>query len=374
MARPIEVLIACPGVGHVVRGFESFAEECFEALRGRPELNVTLVGGRGRPGDGRLTARVPPPGGALSVAAGRLVRRPPYTGQQMLFASLLAPLVAARRPDVLLISDWLVASAIGRWRWLSRQRYTVLLSNGAGAGPHFDRAVDHVQHLTPASHRLALDAGEPPERHTLLPLGVAIPPVFAPPAPEERAALRARLGLPADEEILLSAAALNAWSKRLPYLVDEVASLERRPHLLLLGQPDEETPEVLRHARERLGEAGHTVRTVPRCAMPAYYRAADMFVLASRYEAMGRVLVEALSHGLPVLAHDAAWARFVVGAHGRFADLGEPGALRALIERARAEEDGPAAAAARHGSAYERFSWDRLAPRYVELFRTCAGR
>src|SRR4051794_31197453 len=159
MGRPVEVLIACPGVGHAVRGFESFAEECFEALRGRPELSVTLVGGRGPRGHDRLTACVPPQDGALAVAAGRLVRRSPSVGQQMLFASLLAPLVAARRPDVLLVSDWVVAAAIGRWRWLSRQRYTVLLSNGAGGGPHFDRAVDHVQHLTPGSLRRALDAG-----------------------------------------------------------------------------------------------------------------------------------------------------------------------------------------------------------------------
>lgn len=370
MKRPVEVLIACPGVGHVVRGFETFAEECFEALRGRPELQLTLVGGRGPRGGGRLTARVPPPDGAAAVAAGRLVRRSPYVGQQVLFAAMLAPIVAARRPDVVLVSDWVVAAAIGRTRAVTRQRFKMLLSNGAPGGPAFDRAVDHVQHLTPEYHRLALAAGEPADRHTLLPLGVAIAPELA---PRERGALRRRLGLPEGGDILLCAAALNAWSKRLPYLIDEVAALSPRPHLVLLGQREAETPAILRQARERLGAEGHTVRTVPREAMPAYYRAADMFVLASRYEAMGRVLVEALSHGLPVLAHDAPWSRFVLGGHGRTADLAEAGALTALIERARAEGDPPGAAAARHRSAYERFSWDRLAPRYVELLQACAA-
>jgi glycosyltransferase involved in cell wall biosynthesis len=108
--------------------------------------------------------------------------------------------------------------------------------------------------------------------------------------------------------------------------------------------------------------------------MPAYYRAADMFVLASRHEAMGRVLVEALSHGLPVLAHDAPWSRFVLGEHGFTADLAVSGALTRLIDRVRAEGGSPGAAEARHRAAHQRFSWDSLAPRYVELFRACAAR
>ena len=86
----------------------------------------------------------------------------------------------------------------------------------------------------------------------------------------------------------------------------------------------------------------------------------------------GRVLVEALAHGLPVLAHDAPWARFAAGEHGLLADLEQRGALAGLIERARGEGDSPRAAAARHRFAYERFSWDRLAAGYVELFRACA--
>jgi glycosyltransferase involved in cell wall biosynthesis len=191
--------------------------------------------------------------------------------------------------------------------------------------------------------------------------------------PEDDPGLRRRLGLPRDAELLLSVAALNRWHKRLDYLIDEVASLERRPHLVLLGERDEEAPVVLAQARRLLGEGGFTHRTVPRAEVGAYYRAADMFVLASRHEAMGRVLVEALAHGLPVLAHDAEWSRSVVGEHGFLADLERPGALAALIEHVRSDDGGRPARLARHRDAFERFSWERLTPRYVEMVRACAA-
>ena len=357
----IELLIACPGVGHTVRGFETYAQECHEALRGRPELRVRLAGGRGRvPGaESRALARL---GGA--------VRRDGYFAQQLLFAATLLPGLAARPPDVVLVSDWVLASALGRGRALTRGRFKLLLANGAPGGPRFDRTIDHVQQLTPGMHQVALDGGEPPERHTLLPHGLAIPERFEPTPAEERRALRGRLGLPAEAEIVLSVAALNTSHKRLDVLIEAVAALEPRPHLVLLGERGAESAAVLRLAHERLGPAGHTVRTVPREQVAAYYRAADMLAHAAVHEAFGLALAEALSHGLPVLAHASPTSRFVLGRHGLLGDLTTPAGLAPLVRAAR---ERPGGAEERHRFAYERFSWDRLAPAYVEMVRRVAA-
>ena len=374
-ARPLRLLIACPGVGHVARGFESFAEECFAALREQPELEVTLAGGAGPAGGGRVTVPVPAPRHPLLRAAGAAARRDGYFAQQLVFSAGLLPVVATRRPDVILASDWVLIGALGRWRALAGRRHPkLLLSNGAPGAPPYDPAVDHVQQLTPAMHRVALEAGEPPARHTLLPYGVGVP---AEPPPDDRASrarLRDALGLRADPELLLCVAALNRWHKRLDYLIAEVARLPRRPHLVLIGEPEGETPGLLADAGRRLGPDGFTARTVPLGEVGDYYAAADMFVLPSVHEGMGRVLVEALGHGLPVLAHDAEWSRAVVGRHGFLADLERPGALAGLIERVRADDGGLAARAARHRHARERFSWSELAPAYVKMVRVCAGR
>ena len=54
---PPTVLIACPGLDHVGRGFETFARVCFEVLRPDERLDVRLAKGSGEPMDGELVAR-----------------------------------------------------------------------------------------------------------------------------------------------------------------------------------------------------------------------------------------------------------------------------------------------------------------------------
>src|SRR5213080_122679 len=52
------LLIACSGLGHVQRGFETFARECFEALRGEPGLDVHLATAPALRRDGRAARLV----------------------------------------------------------------------------------------------------------------------------------------------------------------------------------------------------------------------------------------------------------------------------------------------------------------------------
>jgi glycosyltransferase involved in cell wall biosynthesis len=304
---------------------------------------------------------------------GAAVRRDGYFTEQMLYALTVMPVVARERPDVLYLSDWALAGVLGRLRALTRSRYRLLLCNGAPGPPPYDRTIDHVQQLTPAYYDMALVAGESPRRHTLLPLGVAIDRELRLPSEEERAALRERLGLPRAGELLLSVAALNAWHKRIDYVIREVAKLEQRPHLVLLGQQEAETPPILELARELLGPDGFTARTVAPEAVADYYRCADAFVLGSLYEASGRVLLESLGHGLPTLCHDSETTRFVTGPHGLRADLSRPGALAALVEAGRAAPLTESRRRAQHRFVHETFAWEALVPRYVEMIEACAA-
>jgi len=372
--RPLSVVIACSGVGHVMRGFETFAFECQEALHEHPRLRTLLVRARGPArAEGERTAATIRRDARLARVLGRAARRDGYFAEQMVYALRLLPLLARERPDVVYISDWALGGALGRWRALSRARFRLLLSNGAAGPPPYDWTIDHVQQLTPRYMQVALAAGEPPDRHTLLPLGVALERELALPSPDERRALRERLGLPRDGEIVLSVAALNLWSKRLDYVIREVASLTPRPHLLMLGQREEETPAVLRLAAAMLGPNGFTLRTVPPEAVAEHYRAADYFVLGSLYEAMARVLVEALGHGLPTLSHDSEVTRFVTGTHGMRADFSRPGALAGLLSALRSDGLSSERRRAQHRFAYETFGWQALGPRYVEMIERCAA-
>ena len=129
-----------------------------------------------------------------------------------------------------------------------------------------------------------------------------------------RRALRERLALPADRPVVLSVGWISRAHKRMDYVVEEVARLPApRPFLMLLGAMDRSSDEIIRLAHERLGPDGFAARSVPYHEVAHYYAAADCFVLASLSEGFGRVFLEALAHGLPVIAHEHPVMRYVLG-------------------------------------------------------------
>jgi glycosyltransferase involved in cell wall biosynthesis len=111
---------------------------------------------------------------------------------------------------------------------------------------------------------------------------------------------------------------------------------------------------------------------VPRSEVGDLYRASDVFVLASLGEGLPRALIEAMSYGLPCVTHAYGVPEFVLGPHGWTADVTEAGALARLLSSVLGDNTAPAGAVARHRFVYERFSWDVLRPRYVELFARVA--
>lgn len=122
-------------------------------------------------------------------------------------------------------------------------------------------------------------------------------------------------------------------------------------------------------AERAFGLADEYHHLVPPERMPFAYRAADVFIAASRVEeGFGLPSLEALACGVPALLSDVAGQREIGGdAAWYFAD-GDPGSLaRALPElltedaRARAREAGPAAA--------RRYDTASVARRLEEEFR-----
>jgi len=371
--RRLRVFLVCPGLGHVNRGFETFTAECFDALRGDSRLDLYLYKGAGPTADRERAVWCLRRNRAATRALGTMIRRDAYYVEQTTFALALLPQLVRLRPDVIFFSDGVVGNLLWRWRRLSRGRFKLLLSNGGPLGPPAFPRFDHVHQVSEVYHKESLQAGRPAETQTLIPYGFRIGPQFRPLSLDERAALRRKLGLPADRPVLLCVGAVNRSHKRMDYVVREVASLPTsRPYLLLLGNVEPESPPIIRLGNELLGADGFRAATVPQVEMSAYYRAADTFVLASLTEGFGRVYVEALAHGLPCMAHDYAGARLVLGEHGLFGDLRADGVLAGLIRGLRLVEDTETERPVRHRSAYERFSWERLRDRYVEMIQRCS--
>lgn len=370
-SRP-RVLLVCSGLEHALRGFESFARDCFEALRDDPEIDLELIKGSGPAGERERAIPSMTRDNPVARALGRATGRDPFRFEQVAFGLALQPVLLRHDPDVVYFSEWHTGLVLAPLRRMTRRRFRTVLSNGTMAQANFGH-LDYVQELTPAALAGNVAGGADPRRHFVLPYGFPIEPELEAVGPEDREALRRRFDLPLDRHIVVSVAALNNHHKRLDYLIEEVAQLpEPRPYLLLLGQPEPETPGIVALARERLGEDGHAVRSVPHAEVRAISQACDTFVLASLGEGLPRALVEGLGAGLPCLVHDYEVTRYALGDHGHYADFRGRGALAGLLRERLAAEDTPDAARARSRFAYDSFSWDRLRPRYVEMLHSVA--
>jgi len=371
---PPTVLLACPGLDHAHRGFETFARECYAALDGRDDLRIELAKATGPRRRGELVIPTP----TRTALLVRLLARPrsiePFVVEHLAFAVALIPVLMRRRPDVVYFSEWHVGRVLGAWRRVSGQRVALVFCNGALAPGGYGR-LDLVQQLVPGAIEYTAAHGEPTHNQKLLPLGAAIEQSRRMLSDAERANLRAALGLPVDRLIVVSAGAINTH-KRMDYVVEELASMAKpRPFLLLLGQEEADTPAILRLAKERLGAEDYAIRTVAPERMADHYRASDAFVLASLWESFGRVLVEAQSHGLPCLAHDYPVMKWVLGEEGDTVDMRRAGSVAEWLRGLSGDDLSPARRRRRHRSAYERFSWDVLADRYAEMLRgVAAGR
>jgi glycosyltransferase involved in cell wall biosynthesis len=139
----------------------------------------------------------------------------------------------------------------------------------------------------------------------------------------------------------------------------------------MLGEKRFDTKEIIGTANKILKESGYCAKTVPKDAVDDYYRCSDIFVLASMVEGFGLVYVEALLHGLPCLVHDYETSKFVLGEMGYYGNLKKKGRLRNLILNLTEKDFHTQQAFNRHYYAYNRFSWDHLKPKYLELFKRC---
>jgi 1,2-diacylglycerol 3-alpha-glucosyltransferase len=368
---PLRVLFCCTGVGILNRGIESFFREAFDNLHAVPGLEARLLKGGGPSSELERVVRCIPRTSALAAALGALARRNAYVAEQ--WSSFLPVVRELRRlgPQVVFYSDANLGFLLYWFRRSIGVPYRLLFSNGGPCRPPFVR-LDFVHQVNPVCLDEALRAGEPAAKHVMVPYGLRVGP---PPGVDHaaRRALRERLALPADRPVVLSVGWISRAHKRMDYVVEEVARLPApRPFLMLLGAMDRSTGDIVRLARERLGPDGFAARSVPYHEVAPYYAAADCFVLASLCEGFGRVFLEALAQGLPVIAHDHPVMRYVIGEHGTLADLRRAGALADHLHGVLAQPPDAGAMRERWRSVRRRFDWSALAPAYRRMFEHAA--
>ena len=377
----IKVFLICSGLGHVNRGIESFTQECFDILSDVSSLDVTLFKGGGETVGNDITLWNLRRGDWLTSQAAKVIKlvsdkrsSPTFTEQSSFFLSLI-PHIYFGKPEVIYFSQSTLGTLLWHWRHLTGQHYKLLFRNGGptGAFDNLRLRWDHTQQLAPLHLQDALKAEVPAEKQSLLPNAIHISPQLQMLPVDEQTALRQHLGLPEQRPLVLSVAAINRSHKRMDYVIREISNLpEPRPFLLLLGQRDGESSAIEQLGYELLGENGFQIRTVGKQAVPDYYKAADIFVLASLHEGLPRVCLEAMAHGLPCLVHYYETTQYIFGEDGYLANLEMAGNLTKSLNQALIESSDHSKRYRRHQRVYDHFSWDRLCPEYVKLIENCA--
>jgi glycosyltransferase involved in cell wall biosynthesis len=257
---------------------------------------------------------------AVRVAAAAKGHRVIYANSQK--AALIAMLagVIARRPVIWHLHDILSADHFGR---LQRHAMAVL------ATP-LTRAVIVV---SAAAREAFVASGGSARRVRLIHNGID-PRPYAGLADMSRGELRAALGL-APGKLIGLFGRITEW-KGQRVLIEALALL---PDIraLIVGSPffgEEAEDAHLKALAERLGVSGRVAFLGHRADGPRLMRAVDLVVHCSTApEPFGRVIVEALIAGSPVLAAEGGACREIMGDSDWVAPPGDPRALAAAIGR-----------------------------------------
>jgi glycosyltransferase involved in cell wall biosynthesis len=187
--------------------------------------------------------------------------------------------------------------------------------------------------------------GYPPERMFKAPHCVDTEFFAERATPEGRNALRSRLGIAPDANVVLFAGKLLPIKR--PLDVIEAAALLRTEgfaiDVLIAGSGPLEASIGGRAAE--LGQPLHWLGFCNQTQMPAVYSAADVLVLPSQFETWGLVANEALASGTPIVLSDSVGCAPDLAADGKVGRSFPVGDRTALVQSLKAVFENPPSAA-----------------------------
>ena len=191
--------------------------------------------------------------------------------------------------------------------------------------------------------------------------------------PRSRAAARRRLGLPADEPLVLYVGRIEPL-KGIDILLRAAAEMEGRFCLLVVGgdSKDSRRKSELRRLAEEIGitERVFFQDAVSHERLPLYYNAADICVVPSYYESFGLVALEAMACAVPVVASRVGGLLETVrdGETGYLVPWRCPEPFAERLEMLLANEPLRRSLGRMARAAVERFRWSEVATRVEDVY------
>jgi glycosyltransferase involved in cell wall biosynthesis len=355
----MHILFALPGLHRFDRGAEVVFESVAQQISRHGEHRVTLVGsGEQRPGRSYDFIHVPAASREHFEHWPKLpFLRHEFMYEELTFAARLASLPAVGEADVTMTCSYPYTNwALRRPRTGRRSKHVFVTQNGdwaalrKGLEPRFFSCDGLI-----CTNPLYFERNRERWYSTLIPNGLD-PAVFHAGPPR-----KAELGLPTDRPLVLMVSALEP-GKRVVEAMEAVADV---PGLFLVVAGDGPMREKVDRLAAELLPGRFLRRTFKREQMPDLYRSADLFLHTKIQESFGNVYIEALSCGVPIVAHDDDVTRWILGKHAVLVDSTSKARLTAAImEGLRTPRQGADVAAWAHA----RYSWDVVAAKYLDFF------
>jgi glycosyltransferase involved in cell wall biosynthesis len=362
----VKVALVCPTIGQTQRGYERYFSELFEAIK--DDIDITLFKGAGPQKERERVIPHFTRTGVLKRICGNRARYPRYHLEFASFAAAFFPFLALGKFELVHFVDPPLARWLALTRRCMRKQFGLVFSDAGPISYDSSKWVDHIHCLSPDAMIESRAAKVPPERLTLLPIGVNSNRVVT---PLGRLELRRKYSIPENTFVILSVTTLNRTHKRVDYLIEEAAKAEGDFILWIDGgfHPDGD-PSLLDLAALRLGNR-HRYTHVPSDRVSELFKLADVMVSTSLRESFGMAIVESLCSGLPVIAHDSSHFRWLLGDAGNLVDMSRSGNLASRISRfvqnpselTRPRSDSDIA---------KRFGWHALKTGYLDMYKQCA--
>jgi glycosyltransferase involved in cell wall biosynthesis len=233
------------------------------------------------------------------------------------------------------------------------------------------KGADLLLCLSESIQHEAVACGFRPERTAIMPNGVDSER-FRPATAEQRAQARRDLGL-AERELAFVYVGRLVQRKGVDVLLQALARAHDASAATLFAVGDGEERTALERQSRELGIADRVRFTGEQRAVQPWLHAADAFVFPSRLEGLPNALLEAMAHGLPVIATRIGGCTDVVTeGSGILVPSDDVPALASAIDRLA----GDAALRAQLGHAArarieERFAFARIGDELQQLYRSC---
>jgi glycosyltransferase involved in cell wall biosynthesis len=241
--------------------------------------------------------------------------------------------------------------------------------NDATIGKQNLKSADRIVTVSNATRRYVLSLGADPVRTRVIHNGVDTD--HFKPSDTARAVVRRNLGIPRDAVVALTVRRL-VYKNGIDTLLESApTALKQNPKLVFLAVgtgPDRDTVQT---RIQQLGITDHfrLAGFVSDAELPAFYNAADMFVLPSKSgEGLPLVALEAMSSGLPVIATNVGGISEVMyEACGKLIPADEPEEMaKAILELSKTDLSATNFAVRR--IAERRFSWEKNVKALTEIY------